>query len=189
MLYIALLPLAFYVYFFKGLWLTHPIPCFRYLLSWWPALLAKLATFLLAPIVAPVSVFAKWENLPPWLYWMQTHDDYLTPKYFLSTDWSPWEFPMNKWEEIWIRMRWLWRNPAYSFMHDVLGVKGQEFETIAGGTYYDRAEKTVQVQVADNAISVRGIIFWRVELWAGWKLVRRDRDGKRMLAMGIKLID
>ncbi len=70
-------------------------------------------TYVLAPIL---SLMADAEgNLPHWLRWFQTFDASLdegrNPPYnFTGSDW-------------WVRTRWLWRNPGYTFDLEVLGVR------------------------------------------------------------------
>lgn len=78
-------------------------------------LLATIATFILAPIVA----WPDRDRLPRYLIWMQTFDaglnNYWERRY---ADWlRRWfdqdYYDAHQWLRAYCRMLWLWRNPAY----------------------------------------------------------------------------
>lgn len=76
------------------------------------SLVFMLLTWLLAPLLALTS--SPTGYLPLWLSWFQTFDASMDegrqPQYgFTGSDW-------------WVRTRWLWRNPGYTFDYDPLGI-------------------------------------------------------------------
>lgn len=85
-------------------------------------ILNVLFTYLLAVPLAPlVAIFCKGDGyLPNWLAWFQTQDAPLDAGwrdgYFAVTG-TP--AGIRLW---WLRVRWLWRNPAYGFCYWPLGI-------------------------------------------------------------------
>lgn len=81
------------------------------------SLLFSLATMILAPLLA---LFADASgNLPRWLAWFQTFDATLDAGWrdgYFAHDGTP-----TGWRLWWLRTRWLWRNPGYTFDRQVLG--------------------------------------------------------------------
>jgi hypothetical protein len=85
-------------------------------------ILQLLFTYLLAVPFAPLIALACKADgyLPDWLFWFQTFD---AP---LDAGWKDGYFPTSGtptgstlW---WLRVRWLWRNPAYGFCYWPLGI-------------------------------------------------------------------
>ncbi|MCA9328048.1 hypothetical protein KDA14_05960 [Candidatus Saccharibacteria bacterium] len=120
---------------------------------------------------------------------MQTHDDDLDPK--RQPLYRP--TPTNPFVKWWWRTCWLCRNPAYGLMHNHFGVTtAQKLSVVVGTRVWKSGQPGIEkrivprhrgVQVRGN-ISVLGI---KINVYLGWKLVRKDADGKRMLAIGVKL--
>ena len=85
-------------------------------------------TFVLAPII---SLFQDAQgNLPKWCSWFQTFDATLqegrNPSYgFTGSNW-------------WVGVRWLWRNPGYTFDMNVVGIAWDpnEWHVIHDGAYF-----------------------------------------------------
>ena len=72
--------------------------------------------------------FATHDNAVDEYFWGFYKGDWLDKLLFgkIVSDWSIEEYdssPIKRW---WVRVRWLWRNPAYKFSHDVLGFQCDE---------------------------------------------------------------
>lgn len=92
---------------------------------WFAYLLADITMTLLGLVSAPAVVpFARDGWLPRWLWWFQTPDNSLDGDHGWQTEHWQWRFkflaPMARYIG---RVGWLWRNNAYGFSTDVLGVK------------------------------------------------------------------
>lgn len=84
------------------------------------------------------------EYIVKWLNWFSTHDN-ASDEYFWGAYEGDWldkvlfGNPAGQWTIVeynnswlmryWARVRWLWRNPAYKFCHDVLGFQRDELCT------------------------------------------------------------
>jgi len=81
------------------------------------------------------------EYIVKWLNWFSTHDnaadeyfwgwyegDWLDTKLFgkPAGQWTISEYDNSWLMRYWARVRWLWRNPAYKFCHDVLGFQRED---------------------------------------------------------------
>jgi len=87
-----------------------------------------------------VKIFDR-EYIVKWLNWFSTHDN-ATDEYFwgwYEGDWLDTKLfgkPAGHWTiaeyddswlmRYWARVRWMWRNPAYKFCHDVLGFQRED---------------------------------------------------------------
>lgn len=189
---ISLIPSLLAIRYFGELWRLRRKGCLKYLLYAFLATNAKLLTYVLSPVAAALSVLFGWNNLPTGLYWMQTHDDDLDPKY--QPSYRP--TPTNKFTLWYWRMSWLCRNPAYSFMHNQLGTdsgNGVKSVVIGEGRWAlgkEGLERRIYHGTNLEGVQLRGnvVILGRlIYLYLGWKLVRDDKDGKRMLALGVGL--
>lgn len=81
-------------------------------------LLFTAVAMALAPLVALFASADGW--LPNWLCWFQTFDASLDAGWrdgYFPVDQKPAK-PLARW---WLRVRWLWRNPAYGFCYWPLG--------------------------------------------------------------------
>jgi len=100
---------------FGKLWSHRPIPCLTWCMLAPIVLTAKLVVITTSPVVAAISVFARWEDLFFPFAWMSTHDDTVDGEQeYEATE----HMTFKKW---WYRTCWLCRNPAYSFMFYQLG--------------------------------------------------------------------
>lgn len=168
---------------FGKLWRIQPLGCLLYILYAPVASLMKQITMILSPILALISVVFGWKDLPMPLYLLQTHDQ------SLDAEWQGnWPHDTKGLRKVFWRMAWLLRNPAYGFMHYVLGfdsrfkgplVTHQNPKSLLDGSM-------MQLQTQGRAVSCRGVI-GPIYVWFGWKLVRKDLDGKRMLALGMSI--
>jgi hypothetical protein len=178
-----LLPSLISIIAFGRLWLSHPIGCLLFILFAPIAMLMKYITIILSPLLATISVLFGWKNLPMPLYLLQTHDQSLDAE-FQGGGWPQNTKGLSK---VYHRMRWLIRNPAYGIMHYTLGFNSKnkgELITVQNADVVNG--DTLQIQTQGWGISCRGN-FMGLYIWFGWKLIRQDTDGKRMLALGLKL--
>lgn len=113
----------------------------RWLLYFIPALAIELYCYLTAPVVALFivrsleldtvkrldrqSVWLMRDNLVPWLYWHQTHDNncdewwygrYNDEHWFsFARAWTQADYDASRLIRYYCRVMWLWRNSAYGF--------------------------------------------------------------------------
>lgn len=147
-------------------------------LSW----LAVLVAYLLAPVAAlPIFVRSTapqgaygdprdGEWLTQFWAWITTHDahvDQFAYASFGKTHWLLKRFNRHGENPGWLRyanrVLWIWRNPAYYVKHHALGIHKDD----PGAFLYERKFRYLHVQF-------------------GWKLYRKDPDGRRMYAFRLK---
>lgn len=168
---------------FGKLWRIQPFGCLVFIVYAPLAAIMKQVTMILSPLLAIVSVVFNWTNLPMPLYLLQTHDQSLD-----AENQKGWPQNTKGLYKVSCRMSWLLRNPAYGFMHYVLGFDSRS----KGPVITHQNPKSVldgsmmQLQTQGRAVSCRGVI-GPIYVWFGWKLVRKDLDGKRMLALGMSI--
>lgn len=188
---------------------------FRYVVSALVVLFTKALTLLLAPIFAlPFFVVIRDESeaigysspspdkkreflIKP-LRWAQTHDAPLDEYYYEGYYKGKWteRLKSNKW---FMRMCWLWRNPAYGVAHKlgydqrgmVLTKNRDEMSLRDSGT------KNISYYTAINEKGKKGVMYFAqfpypfikgkcLELYLGYKLTRKDPDKRCMIAVRVK---
>ena len=101
---------------------------FKYFLLVLVDLFVSAMNIFLAPIVVLFADKSGW--LPKWLWWFQTPGDSL----YGSTGWQTkdrWFLVEDtKWKQWLNKVGWLYRNPIYGFAIDVLGIQGEETDTL-----------------------------------------------------------
>ena len=186
-----------------------------YILKALAVLITKVITFILAPIISmPPFVVIRNESeaigysshypdkqreflIKP-LRWMQTHDAPLDEYYFEGYYKGKWteRFKSNKW---FMRMCWIWRNPAYGVAHKlgydqrgmVLTKDRDEMHLRDSGT------KNISYYTSINGKGKEGFMYFAqfpyplingkaLELYLGYKLTRKDPDERCMLAVIVK---
>jgi hypothetical protein len=87
-------------------------------------LLFTILSYILAPFIAPFTQSNGY--LPNWLSWFQTQEAPLDAGwkdgYFVDSLGIPYDTPPVGLELYWLRVLWLWRNPAYGFCYWPLGI-------------------------------------------------------------------
>ena len=79
--------------------------------------------FIAWPLTPIVVLFASGDGLlPRWLYWFSTPDNTLDGDqgWFMGT--RPFASQDNRFKRYWNRCAWLWRNSAYGFAEQVMGI-------------------------------------------------------------------
>jgi hypothetical protein len=174
---------------------------------------AKALTIVLAPIIAlpPFITHAEesettgYPSLCPGkpreflikpLRWLQTHDAPLDEYYhggYYRGKWTE-RFKSNKYI---MRICWLWRNAAYGVAHK-LGYDQRGMELVKHKdemVLRDTGQPNFSYFTATNARGQRGFMYFAqlpyskhrcVELYFGYKLLRKDPDQRCMLAVRIK---
>jgi hypothetical protein len=143
-----------------------------------------LFTYLIAVPFAPlIAVFCKDDGyLPRWLCWFQTFDAPLDAGwkdgYFMHSGESQDSAPLG-FELWWLRVRWLWRNPAYGFCYWPLGipynpsdwyiynikVNGTVLEEFAARTY----DGKYFCYTNSNGVKLGYKLWWALD--SDWKLI------------------
>ena len=187
----------------------------RYILSALAVLVAKALTLLLAPIVSlPPFVVIRDESeaigysspypnkqreflIKP-LRWMQTHDAPLDEYYYTGYYKGKWteRFKDNKY---FMRMCWLWRNPAYGVAHKLgYDQQGMVLTKNRDEMYLrDSGTKNISYYTSINEKGQKGFMYFAqfpypfmkgkaLELYLGYKLTRKDPDKRCMLAVRVK---
>lgn len=187
----------------------------RYTLSALTVLLAKVLTYLLSPILAlPPFVVMRDESaaigysspypdkqreflIKP-LRWLQTHDAPLDEYYYTGYYKGKWteRFKHNKW---FMRMCWLWRNPAYGVAHKLgYDQRGMILTKNRDEMYLrNTGINNISYYTSINEKGQKGFMYFSqihypflkgkcLELYLGYKLTRKDPDKKCMLAVRVK---
>jgi hypothetical protein len=191
LVWIFLIPLLA-IFAFGPLWKVTPWYCLRYILTAPIGLFLKLLTTILSPLLSLISVILNRPNLPMPLYLFQTHDQSLD-----AEKQAPWGRPTSAIGKWWWRMKWLCRNPAYGFLHYMLGIKSnpnavekyypvRAMDMVNGPLqrYSQSAIDKDGVPVKGGPFSCRGK-FGPFYIWFGWKLITKYPDGRRMMALGL----
>lgn len=143
---------------------------FRWVLSFFVSFLLNLFLWVFADFVALLPATWKLENLPGFLWYLQTHDDNVYGSDFTNKPMS------DRW---WTRWRtaawWLRRNPGYAFDALVLGLdedvvrwKSEFFYTIGTkGFGYKRDWPAGRVPY--------------LKIWIGWDHTPKGESGRHML--------
>lgn len=166
----------------------------RYIITAVIVLLMKVLTYLLAPLLALFVTKVKGrEYLIKPLRLFQTHDapvdEYYYGGYYIGK-WTA-RFKHNSW---FMRVCWLWRNPAYGFAqlfgYDQQGMritKHRDEEIL-----WDKGHPNKSYWTALNARGKRAFMYqrqiyyyrqWCIEIYLGWKLHRKDHDKRCMLVI------
>lgn len=176
-------------------------------------LLGKVLTYILAPILAlPWLVVEAEESettgypslikdeprefLVRPLRWLQTHDAPLDEYYYAGYYKGKWteRFKDNKW---FMRVCWLWRNPAYGIAH-ALGYSQKGMKLFYVKDQWSLRNSGLPNTTFVKAVNNKGQKGWLyfkqipygkkkcLELYFGWKLFRRDPDEKCMLVFRVK---
>ena len=187
----------------------------RYIVSALAVLFTKALTLLLAPIFAlPIFVVMRDESealgysslypikqreflIKP-LRWAQTHDAPLDEYYYTGYYKGKWteRFKNNKW---FMRMCWLWRNPAYGVAHK-LGYNQQGMVLTKNRdemTLRNSGVKNISYYTSVNEKGRKGFMYFAqfpypfikgkaLEFYLGYKLTRKDPDKRCMLAVRVK---
>lgn len=185
LLAIIMAPAVIGVILFSPIWHIYWKSIIRFAVVAPLGMIAKLVTWAMALPVAALSVAMGWENLPPGLNWMQTHDNPLDH----GAVQEGWRSDTWYWQTI-SRAKWLWRNPAYGALHRWFGIKA---EGLAAGIYiHGLEERNVGVDWKYRlAYSSQGDLIMVRGKWGalyvvlGWKEYLGDEDGRHMLALGI----
>ena len=187
----------------------------RYVLSALAVLITKVLTYLLAPIFA-LSIFVvmrdeseaigysstnpdkQREFLIKPLRWAQTHDAPLDEYYYEGYYKGKWteRFKDNKY---FMRMCWLWRNPAYGVAHKLgYNQRGMVLTKSRDEMYLrNTGLKNISYYTSVNARGKKGFMYFAqfpypllkgkaLELYLGYKLTRKDPDERCMLAIRVK---
>lgn len=168
----------------------------KYILYAAVSLLADLVAVILAPVAA---LFTKTKEgrvyLVPFWAWVTTHD---APVDSGHVD-GYWPSPSTKLGLWWSRVRWIWRNPAYSIDHrlgyDQRGVKLTKHSD--NEALWDTGIPNKAYWTAVNAVGTPAFLYEKQTNWKlpffktvftleeqyGWKLYRNDPDQRCMLAI------
>lgn len=130
------------------------------------------------------------EWLTPWWSWITTHDAHVDTYAYGSKGRKHWLLKRYNivdpsqnpgWLKYANRVLWIWRNPAYSVKHFLLGFDSQGQGVTLGRsfTYY-----TVNLDGRYAFLVERK--FKHLHVQFGWKLYRTDPDGRRMFAFRVK---
>lgn len=182
----------------------------RYISSAVLVLLAKVLTYLLAPILAVLVTKAEesettgYPSLHPGksryflikpLRLLQTHDAPLDEYYYGGYYEGKWteRFKDNKW---FMRVCWLWRNPAYGIAYMVgFDQKGIRVKTIKDQYHLrNSGEKNSTRLLATNAKGQEAFFYFKqipygkrcLELYFGWKFYNRKENERGMLVVRFK---
>lgn len=130
------------------------------------------------------------------LRWLQTHDAPLDEYYYAEYYKGKWteRFKANKYI---MRVCWLWRNPAYGIAHK-LGYDQRGMELVKHKdemVLRNSGQPNFSYFTATNAKKQRGFMYFAqlpyskhrcVELYFGYKLLRKDPDRRCMLVVRVK---
>lgn len=109
-------------------------------LRWLALLVADLAVFALAWLLAPVlPAFAlrDKDHLPRWLSWFDTPDNPLDGDLGYVMLHAPYKgYIVTGWRQYINRVVWLWRNPGYGFSYSVLGAQINSQPLVVSGDPY-----------------------------------------------------
>ena len=169
------------------------------LIRYIPSVIVDLIADALALVLAPVAalfVVTKdgREYLTPFWQWTTTHDapvdSFFIDNYFTQS------FVLGRFTREQIlasaflryvgRVMWIWRNPAYQVSH-WLGYDASGTEPIQR---VKEADGVGRMFIRKNHKGHTGFFYekrtdrWHIQF--GWKLYRRDPDGKRMIAFRLK---
>jgi hypothetical protein len=144
-------------------------------------ILQVLFTYLISyPLSLILPLFCKDDGyLPDWLCWFQTfdapldagwRDGYFRPRYLPSPE---------GFELYWLRVRWLWRNPAYGFCYWPLGLPYDPKEWVIDLLVHEGTQLTeFHAYTKDgkhfcytnsNGVKLGYKLWWALD--ANWKLV------------------
>lgn len=169
----------------------------RYIAGSIVVILAKVLVYITAPLLALfVTTRNGREYLVKPIYWLQTHDAPLDEYYYGGYYKGKWteRFKSNKYL---MRICWLWRNPAYGVAHklgyDQRGMKLAKHRDEV--VLRDTGQPNFSYFTATNSKKQRGFMYFAqlpyskhrcVELYFGYKLLRKDPDKRCMLVARIK---
>ncbi len=84
------------------------------------------------------------EYLIPFFRWLQTHDNAVDEWYWgmfakegsYGYDWTPQQYLSSWWKRYYSRVAWVWRNMAYTYQYETLGVVKEDkpYKTFEEGT-------------------------------------------------------
>lgn len=156
------------------------------------SLVADILAFILAPIAV---LFVKDGQLPKFWQWISTHDAPIDSGHLDNY----WPTPTTKLGLYWSRVKWIWRNPAYQMGH-WLGYNQTDVEITKHSDNEDTWDTGTPNKAYWTAVNNKGqkaFLYEKQSNWKlpffktiftleqqyGWKLYRKDPDGKCMLAL------
>lgn len=167
----------------------------RYLLSVPISIAADVLAFLLAPLAAMFAY--KEANGREQLYrvwaWIYTHDAPIDSGHVDGY----WAAPSTRFGRYWSRVKWIWRNPAYRVDH-WLGYDQRGMAITRHRDEWslrDSGVNNTTHYTAINSRNARAFMYFRqvhytphraLELYFGWKLLRKDIDKRCMLSFRVK---
>lgn len=144
------------------------------------SLVNVLFTYLIAVPLTPIIVLFGDDKgwLPNWLCWFQTFDAPLDAGWIYSY-FGTFPTPPTGFQRYWLRVRWLWRNPAYGFCYWPLGipykptdwyiytmkVNGTVLEEFAAKTY----DGKYFCYTNSNGVKLGYKLWWALD--ENWKLI------------------
>lgn len=182
----------------------------RYTISALLVLLSKVFVYIFAPILALLVTKGEESEVTGYpsfivgepryflikpLRWLQTHDAPLDEYYYLEYYKGKWteRFKNNKW---FMRVCWLWRNPAYGIAHALgysqkgvsIKVKRDEMHLRNSGKNNTSSFKAKNSKGSKGFMFFKQIVYGKrcVEIYLGWKLFRNDPDEKCMIVARLK---